>query len=106
MKNRIIIGDVMKVYVVSLAAGVLVGLIYALLQVRSPAPPAIALLGLLGMLIGEQAGPVLKKMMVREPISAAWLRTECVARITGVPGQAHPADADRIAKPGSDDSVA
>ncbi|HBF49832.1 MAG TPA: ABC transporter substrate-binding protein [Massilia sp.] len=74
----------MKIYIVSLAAGILVGLIYALLQVRSPAPPAIALVGLLGMLIGEQAGPVIKKALAREPITASWLRTECVAKITGV----------------------
>ena len=74
----------MKVYIVSLAAGVLVGLVYALMQVRSPAPPAIALVGLLGMLIGEQAGPVIWKMVTREPITASWLRTQCVARITGV----------------------
>jgi XapX domain-containing protein len=110
MKNRIMIGDVMKPYVVSVAAGVLVGLIYAFLKVRSPAPPAIALLGLLGMLIGEQAGPVLMKMLVREPVTAAWLRTECVARITGVPGQAQAADADAdvrpMRKPGSGDGVA
>lgn len=44
----------MKLNLVSFGAGILVGIIYALLQVRSPAPPAIALLGLLGMLIGEQ----------------------------------------------------
>jgi XapX domain-containing protein len=44
----------MKPYLVSLAVGVLVGGIYALLRVRSPAPPVIALVGLLGMLIGEQ----------------------------------------------------
>lgn len=44
----------MKPYLVSLAVGVLVGAIYALLRVRSPAPPVIALVGLLGMLIGEQ----------------------------------------------------
>lgn len=36
----------------SLGAGVVIGLLYALLKVRSPAPPAIALVGLLGMLIG------------------------------------------------------
>ena len=41
---------------ISLAAGVLVGLIYALLNVRSPAPPAVALVGLLGMLIGSTLG--------------------------------------------------
>lgn len=37
----------------SFAAGVLIGVMYALLKVRSPAPPAIALVGLLGMLVGE-----------------------------------------------------
>lgn len=39
---------------ISLAAGVLIGLLYALLKVRSPAPPALALVGLLGMLAGER----------------------------------------------------
>ena len=48
----------MKVYVISLAAGLLVGLIYSLLQVRSPAPPAVALIGLLGILLGEQIIPL------------------------------------------------
>ncbi|AWP35153.1 DUF1427 family protein [Pantoea sp. PNT01] len=42
----------MNPLLVSLAAGVLIGLLYGLLKVRSPAPPAIALLGLLGMLLG------------------------------------------------------
>jgi len=74
----------MKVYVVSLAAGILVGLIYAALQVRSPAPPVIALVGLLGMLVGEQAGPVVRRLLDREPVTAAWFRSECVTRITGV----------------------
>lgn len=80
----------MKIYIVSLAAGVLVGLIYALLQVRSPAPPAIALIGLLGMLIGENAVPVVRKIVLREPVTASWVRTECIARITGVDAKARP----------------
>ena len=42
-------------YVLSLAAGVGIGVIYGLIAVRSPAPPIIALLGLLGMLAGEAA---------------------------------------------------
>jgi XapX domain-containing protein len=46
-----------KLYLISLGVGILVGIIYALLQVRSPAPPVIALMGLLGMLIGEQIVP-------------------------------------------------
>jgi XapX domain-containing protein len=81
----------MKIYVVALAAGLLVGLIYALLQVRSPAPPVVALVGLLGMLIGEQSVPMVKRMLAREPVTASWLRTHCVARITGIP--ARPTDA-------------
>lgn len=40
-------------YILSLAAGLVVGAIYGLMSVRSPAPPIIALLGLLGMLAGE-----------------------------------------------------
>jgi XapX domain-containing protein len=83
----------MKIYIISLATGVLVGLIYALLQVRSPAPPAIALVGLLGILIGEQAVPIAKRMLGKEPVTAAWLRSECVAQITGVPAKAAQKDA-------------
>jgi XapX domain-containing protein len=76
----------MRLYIVSLAAGLLVGIIYALLQVRSPAPPAIALIGLLGMLAGEQVVPIAKRMLTGQPVTAAWLRHDCMARITGVPG--------------------
>jgi XapX domain-containing protein len=45
----------MRSYLASLVLGVAVGVLYGLVKVRSPAPPAIALLGLLGMLAGEQA---------------------------------------------------
>jgi XapX domain-containing protein len=41
-------------YLVSLGAGLAVGVLYGLIQVRSPAPPLIALIGLLGMVLGEQ----------------------------------------------------
>jgi XapX domain-containing protein len=40
-------------YLLSLVVGTAVGVIYGLVSVRSPAPPVIALLGLLGMLAGE-----------------------------------------------------
>ena len=40
-------------WLVSLLVGAGVGMIYGLSGVRSPAPPVIALLGLLGMLGGE-----------------------------------------------------
>ncbi|MGL5011648.1 MAG: DUF1427 family protein [Paracoccaceae bacterium] len=40
-------------YLISLLVGLGIGVIYGLVSVRSPAPPIIALLGLLGMLAGE-----------------------------------------------------
>ncbi|MDZ7281285.1 XapX domain-containing protein [Sphingomonas sanguinis] len=48
----------MKPYLLSLGAGLLVGIVYSLLGVKSPAPPVIALVGLFGILLGEQAVPV------------------------------------------------
>jgi XapX domain-containing protein len=46
----------MKVLFVSFAAGLGVGVIYGLIRVKSPAPPIVALLGLLGIVLGEQLG--------------------------------------------------
>ena len=45
----------MRDYATSLTVGLGVGVVYGLLRFRSTAPPLIALIGLLGMLIGEQA---------------------------------------------------
>jgi XapX domain-containing protein len=45
----------MNGYFVSLLMGLAVGVAYGLIHVRSPAPPLIALVGLLGMVLGEQA---------------------------------------------------
>ena len=53
----------MKLYLFSLGAGVLVGVAYHLIGVRSPAPPLVALVGLLGMLGGEQLVPVGKQYL-------------------------------------------
>jgi len=55
----------MKPYLIALGAGLLVGTIYALLNVRSPAPPVIALVGLLGILVGEQLPPLAKRLLGR-----------------------------------------
>lgn len=73
----------MKLYLVSLLTGLLVGLLYSVLNVRSPAPPVIALLGLLGMLIGEQIVPAAKRLGSGEPVTISWFRAECVPRIMG-----------------------
>ncbi|MPV70066.1 DUF1427 family protein [Burkholderia sp. BE17] len=52
----------MKDYATSLAVGVgvLYALLYALLHVCAPAPSLVALVGLLGMVIGERATALLR----------------------------------------------
>jgi XapX domain-containing protein len=65
----------LRPYIVSLGVGIIVGAFYALLGVRSPAPPLIALLGLFGFLIGENGFPLLKEKLAlgdavkKQPIS-------------------------------------
>ncbi len=63
----------MKMYIASLAAGLLVGVIYSLINVRSPAPPVIALIGLLGILAGEQIPPLVKSFLAEGPTIQSWL---------------------------------
>jgi XapX domain-containing protein len=46
----------MKVLFLSFVVGLGVGVLYGLIRVKSPAPPIVALLGLLGMVLGEQLG--------------------------------------------------
>ena len=46
----------MKVLFLSFVVGLAVGVLYGLIRVKSPAPPIVALLGLLGMVLGEQLG--------------------------------------------------
>lgn len=84
----------MKLYLLSLGTGLLVGIIYAMLQVRSPAPPVIALLGLLGMLIGEQIVPVVKQWVAGQPVTMLWFKAECVPKITGA--QATMTDLNKV----------
>jgi XapX domain-containing protein len=47
--------------------GVAVGVAYGLAGIRSPAPPLIALAGLLGIVLGEHAGHLTKRHVL--PIS-------------------------------------
>jgi XapX domain-containing protein len=81
---------IMKVYVLSLGAGVLVGVIYSLLDVRSPAPPLVALVGLLGILIGEQVIPVAKQVMAGHGLPAAWQQAKCAPHMFGMLPGRHP----------------
>lgn len=71
-----------KPYLVSLAAGILVGAIYALMRVRSPAPPVVALAGLLGILIGEQ-GVGMARAMLAPPAAATTPATETTTHSNG-----------------------
>lgn len=78
----------MKLYLLSLGAGLLVGVIYGLLNVRSPAPPVVALVGLLGILLGEQVVPVVKRVIAGQSISAAWRGEACNQHVFGqLPGR-------------------
>jgi XapX domain-containing protein len=43
----------MKTLPISFAVGLFVGVLYGVIRVKSPAPPIIALLGLLGMVLGN-----------------------------------------------------
>ncbi len=54
----------MSGYLVSLLMGLAVGVIYSLVQVQSPAPPMIALVGLFGMVLGQQAVDMTKRHFV------------------------------------------
>jgi XapX domain-containing protein len=83
----------MKIYLLSAGAGILVGIIYSLLNIRSPAPPLVALVGLLGILIGEQIIPVGKQLMAGSGIAAAWRQAQCAPHIFGLlPGRRAEAD--------------
>jgi XapX domain-containing protein len=78
----------MKLYLLSLVAGLLVGVIYSLLDIRSPAPPLVALVGLLGILAGEQIIPVGKQLLAGVPLPAAWRSARCAAHLFGeLPGR-------------------
>jgi XapX domain-containing protein len=55
----------MKAYLLSFAVGCGVGLIYAALRVKSPAPPLVALIGLLGMLLGEGGFAWIKALLAK-----------------------------------------
>jgi XapX domain-containing protein len=75
--------NVMKPYLIALAAGLLVGAIYGLLGVRSPAPPVVALVGLLGMLVGEQIVPLVKRVTSSQPLTLNWLQRQCGSHVLG-----------------------
>lgn len=92
----------MKIYLLSLGAGLLVGVIYALLNVRSPAPPVVALVGLFGILLGEQAVPLAKRVFAGDAITIGWVRSQCSEHVFGeLPKAGDEAAGDRHAGRGT-----
>jgi XapX domain-containing protein len=78
----------MKPYLFSLLAGLLVGLLYSLLNVRSPAPPLVALIGLLGILAGEQIIPVARHLLEGTTLAQAWQQAHGNSHVFGpLPGR-------------------
>ncbi|MFM0341391.1 DUF1427 family protein [Paraburkholderia fungorum] len=66
----------MKPYILSLLGGILAGAIYSLIRVRSPAPPMVALVGLLGIVIGVQIIPAGRQLLASTTLPFA--KTEVV----------------------------
>ncbi|WP_426612831.1 XapX domain-containing protein [Bradyrhizobium sp. McL0616] len=78
----------MKIYLLSLGAGLLVGVIYSLMNVRSPAPPLVALVGLLGILAGEQIVPVARQLLSGHGLASAWHQAKSATHMFGMlPGR-------------------
>lgn len=83
----------MKPYIFSFLAGALAGLVYYLIGVQSPAPPTIALVGLLGILAGEQIFPVVRRMLSGLKLRVAWRDAKCSQHMFGSLPGAHVSDA-------------
>lgn len=78
----------MNIHIALLAAGLLVGVVYSLLNVLSQAPPVVALIGLLGILIGEQVVPVVRNLIKGESLRASIGLADCSHHVLGqLPGR-------------------
>lgn len=95
----------MKIYLMSLGAGILVGVVYSLLNVRSPAPPIIALVGLLGILIGEQVLPLARTLWRKEPAALSWLHEVKPHMFGHLPKGAKPPVEARSTMPRTDEDA-
>ena len=78
----------MRIFLISFGAGLVVGVVYSLLHVRSPAPPVVALVGLLGILIGEQVIPIGRQIIAGNVLRPTYARALSVTHIFGeLPGR-------------------
>ncbi|WP_454917665.1 XapX domain-containing protein [Xanthobacter sediminis] len=93
----------MKLYLASLGAGILVGIVYSLMDVRSPAPPVVALVGLLGILVGEQVVPVARHLIHGDSLRTAIGLADCSEHVLGqLPGRQAAAQEPAEAGPAGD----
>lgn len=70
----------MNPYLLLLGPALLVGIVYSLLNVRLPAPPAIALLGIL---LGEQVIPLARRVADGPTAGLAWMRFDGAEHVLG-----------------------
>ncbi|MDQ2081682.1 XapX domain-containing protein [Xanthobacteraceae bacterium Astr-EGSB] len=90
----------MKLYLASLGADMLVGVVYSLINVRSPAPPVVALVGLLGILVGEQVVPVARHLIAGRGLREAVGLADCHNHVLG------ELPANRVEAPAASDPAA
>jgi len=77
----------MKTYLAAAGVGLLVGILYSLFNVRSPAPPVVALIGLLAILIGEQIPPLVRQVLKVGVTHPSWLDDQVKPHVFGeLPG--------------------
>ena len=90
----------MKVLFLSFVVGLGVGVLYGLIRVKSPAPPIVALLGLLGMVLGEQLGVWIQTKKLDVPRAAAIClvgeRYDSASSVRNAVAISAPGDVERI----------
>ena len=74
----------MNGYLMSLLMGLAVGAAYGVVQVRSPAPPIVALVGLFGMVLGQQTVDMAKRYL------APTAQTSIQSDVSGAQGSPRP----------------
>jgi len=74
----------MNGYLMSLLMGLAVGAAYDVVQVRSPAPPIVALVGLFGMVLGQQTVDMAKRYL------APTAQTSIQSDVSGAQGSSQP----------------
>ncbi len=90
----------MKMYLVACIAGLIVGVLYSLVHIRSPAPPLIALIGLGSILAGEQIIPLARKVWAGAPLHVAWHSSGSHSSVLGpLPGPLADAAAPPVSAP-------